>query len=118
MPRKSNILPWIRPWREWYQLECWRRKRRRHLATEPFCRKCLALGQVNLASIVDHVVEHQGDWLLFMNGELQSLCAFHHESSKRMGFDKSINADGTPSDPAHPVYAFERKRKHSPGRPG
>jgi hypothetical protein len=43
---------------------------------------CEAEGRVEVATVADHVVPHRGDWALFWEGDLQSLCAHHHNSAK------------------------------------
>jgi len=92
------------PWRQWYQYERWRRKRRHQLEIEPFCRYCAAHGVASVAIVADHIEEHQGDWNKFWLGHLQSLCANCHNSSKRLGYDTTIGADGWPIDPQHPAH--------------
>jgi 5-methylcytosine-specific restriction enzyme A len=95
-------------WRDWYQLERWRRRRRHQLRVEPLCAMCLKLSKVEPATIADHVVSHRGDWNEFWLGELQSLCKPCHDSRKKVvdlrGYDPEIGADGWPLDQRHPVY--------------
>lgn len=45
---------------------------------EPLCRMCLANGQSVPATDADHIDDHNGDWLAFWHGELQSLCRSCH----------------------------------------
>lgn len=96
------------PWRDWYQLERWRKKRRMQLMAHPLCAMCLPLGKITRAEIADHVIEHEGDWNAFWTGELQSLCTPCHNSRKRLlkerGYDPEIGLDGWPVDKRHPVY--------------
>jgi hypothetical protein len=44
---------------------------------------CLAEGIATAATVADHVEPHRGDAHLFWNGELQSLCASHHNAAKQ-----------------------------------
>lgn len=79
----------------------WQRKRARHLAKEPLCRMCLSEGQVTQATVADHITPHREDPDLFWNGELQSLCARHHnrdkQSAEKGGKPKPrIGLDGWP----------------------
>lgn len=95
------------PWRAWYKKPLWKRKRRRQLAAEPTCRMHrLELGQIVPATVADHVEPHRGDFDLFWNGELQSLCADCHDRRKqadeRAGFSALVDEDGWPVDPRHP----------------
>ena len=75
------------PFRRWYNLALWQRRRAHQLASEPLCRMCAAAGKVTPATIADHVIPHRGDWTLFAGGELQSLCKFHHDSTKQAAED-------------------------------
>jgi len=70
--------------RKWYQLERWRRLRRMQLRAEPLCAMCERDGRVTIATVADHVEPHGGDWVKFLTGRLQSLCAHCHNSDKRM----------------------------------
>ena len=60
------------------------------------------------AKVADHIIKHNGDAMLFREGELQSLCWSCHEQRKksieRLGYDRSIGLDGWPIDPLHPSY--------------
>ena len=57
--------------------------------------------------VADHVVPHKGDPVLFWEGELQTLCPDHHDSTKQQaevrGFSVERGADGWPVDPNHPA---------------
>ena len=56
----------------------WERRRRRHLAIEPFCRVCVGQKPGNQ---VDHVIPHRGaPWLFDLEGNLQTLCKHHHST--------------------------------------
>jgi 5-methylcytosine-specific restriction endonuclease McrA len=79
----SDVCWWDRPQRSWYQLERWRKIRRRQLAVEPFCAMCAANGLAVPATVADHVKPHNGDWQMFLYGKLQSLCKSCHDSDKR-----------------------------------
>jgi 5-methylcytosine-specific restriction enzyme A len=93
-----------RPWRQWYQLERWRRLRRYQLRREPLCAMCLDRGRVTLATIADHVEPHRGNWNKFLTGKLQSLCKPCHDRDKSF-VDKhghapiAIGLNGWPIDP-------------------
>lgn len=68
---------------------------------------CAAEGVVTVATVADHVLPHKGDMHLFFYGKLQSLCAAHHNSTKKQieqhGSHTTIGLDGYPTDPNHPV---------------
>jgi 5-methylcytosine-specific restriction endonuclease McrA len=101
-----------RPWRSWYQLEVWRRRRRLQLRFEPLCAFCIARGVVTPATIADHVTPHRGDWNAFRLGALQSLCSDCHVRMKRRidlhGYSSEIGDDGWPIDPRHPANGGKR----------
>jgi 5-methylcytosine-specific restriction endonuclease McrA len=106
--RLGSALPQSRPWRQWYQLEVWRRRRRHQLKIEPLCAFCLQHGALTLATIADHIEPHGGSWNHFRLGPLQSLCKLCHDRVKRgtqrRGFDDlAVDADGWPTDPKHPA---------------
>jgi 5-methylcytosine-specific restriction protein A len=58
----------------------WRRIRRNHLAGEPLCRECRKMNKITAATIVDHIIPHKGDMVLFYAPDnRQSLCKTHHD---------------------------------------
>ena len=65
----------------WYTLPIWTdRLRPAQLLAEPWCRQCAAEGKRVRATVVDHVVPHEGDWQKFSDpGNLESLCKHHHD---------------------------------------
>ena len=85
------------PWRKWYGQALWQRRRAAQLASEPLCCMCTDNGKVTPATIADHIVPHRGDWGLFVSGELQSLCKFHHDSTKRI--EENARFAGAPTRP-------------------
>ena len=103
MPKRKT-QPWVGPWRSWYQLERWRKRRRAQLRDEPLCVVCAQRGLVRPASVADHIEHHNGNWSAFLNGKLQSLCKQCHDSDKRY-LDKhgqawpTIGHDGWPIEP-------------------
>jgi hypothetical protein len=85
----------------------WRRLARAQLREHPLCVMCLQNGSIIAATVADHVEPHRDDPTKFWTGELQSLCKFHHDSSKQSleikGYRDDIGIDGWPLDPRHPV---------------
>lgn len=66
------------------------------------CVMCRKQGKTTVATVVDHVVPHQGDQTLFWDvSNWQPLCATHHSSDKQ-AFEKTgrvkkrIGLDGFP----------------------
>lgn len=67
-------------WHSWYSLPVWTDDLRPgQLLREQFCRECARWGIRTLATEVDHVRDHRGDWALFTDRDnLQSLCHSCH----------------------------------------
>ncbi len=62
----------------------WRKASKEYLALYPHCVMCAASGINNLASVVDHIIPHKGDDVLFWSrSNWQSLCHPHHNSTKQ-----------------------------------
>jgi hypothetical protein len=96
-------------YRLWYRTREWARLRADQLAREPWCEFCLAMERRTPATVADHRRPHRGDARLFFDsGNLQSLCATHHDSTKaraerggrvtiavgRDGWPKAISGQG------------------------
>ncbi len=43
---------------------------------------CIEVEDVTAATVCDHITPHRGDETLFWSGPFQSLCAYHHNSTK------------------------------------
>jgi 5-methylcytosine-specific restriction enzyme A len=97
----------------WYHTARWGARRSYQLRVHPLCAMCLRDGVVERASVVDHVVPHNGEINRFWLGELQSLCVDHHNRSKQQvehrGYANDIGNDGFPSDPNHPFNIASRR---------
>lgn len=67
-------------WHGWYSLPIWTDDLRpTQLLREPFCRECARRGLRTRATDVDHVVDHKGVWLRFIDqSNLESLCHSCH----------------------------------------
>jgi 5-methylcytosine-specific restriction protein A len=64
----------------------WRRARKAFLAAHPLCAECEREGKVTAATVVDHVIPHRGDMVLFwQETNWESLCATHHNRKTRRG---------------------------------
>jgi 5-methylcytosine-specific restriction enzyme A len=80
-----------------YRTALWLRTRAAHLAREPLCRACKALGRVTPGREVDHVIPIAQGGDRTAQDNLQSLCSPHHrdktarEQGKiiRMGCDEN-----------------------------
>ena len=64
----------------WYSLPIWTDDLRpAQLLREPFCCACARQGIRTLATDVDHIRDHKGDWALFIDrANLESLCHSCH----------------------------------------
>lgn len=70
--------------RAWYKSPTWKAIKRHRLVQEPNCRHCAQEGRTVVATHVDHVEPHRGQWQRFAKYEnTQSLCARHHNSHRR-----------------------------------
>jgi 5-methylcytosine-specific restriction enzyme A len=99
-------------WHRLYNSAHWKRRRILQLTFHPLCALCPS---PTVATVVDHVVPHEGDPTSFYTGELQSLCeACHNVTKKREelhGFLPSIDEHGWPTDPRHPCNASPQARR-------
>ena len=58
----------------------WREARANYLRMHPLCVRCMKYGKITPATVVDHIVPHRGDQLLFWDSEnWQSLCKACHD---------------------------------------
>ena len=76
------------------------------LLTNSRCKFCLSMGRIVAATVVDHIVPHKGDLLLFWDSSnWQALCAPCHSSIKQReeirGYSSAIGVDGWPLDERH-----------------
>lgn len=109
MRRHDHRSAEAQAYRAWYNQARWKGphgRRAEQLEREPLCRMCSAAGRTTAATVADHVVPHKGDARLFWDGELQSLCGPHHDSTKqaeeKRGYTVGCDAEGRPLDPRHP----------------
>jgi len=70
----------------------WRQARLAYLKEHPFCVNCLPLNVA--ATVVDHIVPHRGDQVLFWDqSNWQSLCKPCHDSWKQQQENSALRAD-------------------------
>lgn len=68
-----------RTWRWMYGTPEWGTLRSDQLLREPLCRECAMQGIRTMATDVDHIVDHKGNWAVFTDpSNLQSLCHSCH----------------------------------------
>ena len=88
-----------------YNSNKWKAIRRHQLNEQPLCVMCEQLGKLTPATVVDHIIPHRGDSVLFHAGPFQSLCKMHHDRNKqieeRSGVILGGTVDGVPIDPKH-----------------
>lgn len=59
----------------------WRKYRAAYLAEHPLCVVCLTQGRIEPAVVVDHIIPHRGDPVLFWDEKNhQGLCTSHHNA--------------------------------------
>ena len=62
----------------------WQKARERFLREHPLCCYCERIGRVTPATIVDHIIPHEGDDSLMWNeSNWQPLCKPCHDSTKK-----------------------------------
>ena len=90
-PRRSSAQ-----WHGWYGLDVWKNDLRpTQLLRGPFCRECAKAGRRTLATRVDHVRPHRGDWALFTDrANLQSLCERCHNAKTAREMAESRRESG------------------------
>lgn len=75
-----------KPWRKWYRLKRWMDARTSFLARHPLCVECHKTGMVTVATDVDHITPHRGNYELFWDvHNWQALCHTHHSRKTRRG---------------------------------
>jgi len=99
---------------EWYHTTRWRKASRLFLRRPEnvFCKICLKHGKHTVATVVDHITPHKGNYDLFWDQDgWQGLCKPCHNKHKQFqdnrGFLPGCDKDGIPIDENHPW----RKRK-------
>ena len=91
--KQSNRLATLNPdsWRSTKQTSAqrgygykWQQAREGWLRAHPLCVMCEAEGRATAAKVVDHIVPHRGDMVLFwQRTNWQSLCTTHHSAHKQ-----------------------------------
>jgi HNH endonuclease len=76
----------------WYKTRSWLRRRRHQLRIAPLCQICLDAGQIEPATIADHIEPHKGDYRAFRLGRLRSLCKRCHDALDRTRLTGSMYA--------------------------
>lgn len=79
----------------------WDRARRYWLAEHPLCVECERTGHLTSAGVVDHVIPHAGNMMLFWSRDnWQSLCIQCHNSKSARELhgllQKGVGSDGLP----------------------
>lgn len=69
-----------RPFKHLYNSSRWKVLRKQFLQEHPLCEECKRKGVIKPATIVDHVVAHKGNEVLFWDqSNWQGLCKHHHD---------------------------------------
>lgn len=93
-------------WHHLYDTKRWKALRLYRLGIEPCCRLCKQAERITPACIVDHIVPHKGDEVLFFDlDNTQSTCKPCHDGTKqsaeRTGHERGCDAQGVPIDAKH-----------------
>ena len=68
-------------WHSMYASKRWKDARIIYLSDNPFCIECSKLDRLIPATVVDHIVDHKGNYDLFWDTtNWQGLCYRHHNS--------------------------------------
>ncbi len=107
------------PWRKWYRTAAWQSIRKRRMAADPLCVRCLAHGKTVPTTTINHIKPHRGDRALFFcYGNTESVCADCHDRhiqrEEVRGYSGEVGADGWPVDPRHPVNCRGRGGRVNP----
>lgn len=71
-------------YRKWYKTYKWQKARAAFLRVNCTCVMCEAEGKIGLAQVVDHIVPHRGNEVLFWDqSNWQPLCKVHHDRDKQ-----------------------------------
>jgi 5-methylcytosine-specific restriction protein A len=84
----------------------WQKARATFLRRSPLCVDHQKRGRIVVATVVDHIIPHQGDQSLFWDSSnWQSLCKQCHDSNKqrieKSGLVVGCDLTGLPLDPKH-----------------
>jgi len=65
----------------------WEKARKHWLQQNPLCVHCKAEGRIVAARVVDHIIPHRGNSILFWDSKAnwQSLCVKHHNEKTARG---------------------------------
>lgn len=90
----------------------WEKARAGFLRSHPWCSWCEREGKLRPAVHVHHSTPHKGNSAIFWNRcQWVGLCEEHHNRDAQQvetrGYASRIDADGFPSDPAHPFNQGE-----------
>ncbi|WP_342774191.1 HNH endonuclease signature motif containing protein [Plasticicumulans acidivorans] len=99
----------------------WRKARESYLRLHPLCAMCLERGRSTVATVVDHIIPHRGDRVIFWNTDnWQALCKPCHDRHKQRieagGIASGCNAEGIPIDPGHHWHSEGRGDKKAIAR--
>lgn len=68
-------------WSDMYNSRRWRKARLYYLTYNPLCVECHKQGRLITARVVDHIIDHKGNYELFWNQDnWQALCISCHNS--------------------------------------
>ena len=108
LSKKEGGYDWL------YHTARWRKRRLQQLRTFPLCAACLQNNHVKAATVAHHLEDHRGDYNLFFNSPLESLCKQCHDNiingSKHFGYQRGCDINGKPYK-TKPIYIDHNKAK-------
>ena len=79
-------------WHDMYNSDRWRKARVRYLRDHPLCVECEKRERLVPATVVDHMIDHKGDYALFWDQRnWQGLCVRDHNSKTARTNNKGGN---------------------------
>jgi 5-methylcytosine-specific restriction enzyme A len=107
LSKKEGGYQWM------YDSPQWQARRRQQLRHHPLCAACLQDNVIKAATVAHHVQDHKGDWGLFCNSPLESLCKPCHDhvylGSEVLGYQPGFDISGRPYK-THSIYIDKNKR--------
>lgn len=97
-----------------YHTARWRKLRLQQLRKDPLCAACLRDNYVKAATVAHHLEDHRGDYNLFFNSPLESLCKQCHDriwsDSEALGYQRGCDINGKPYR-TRPIYIDKNKAR-------
>ena len=108
LTKKEGGCDWM------YHTARWRKRRLQQLRKFPLCAACLRDNHVEAATVAHHLEDHRGDYNLFFNSPLESLCKECHDKigsdPEVLGYQRGCDINGKPYR-TRPIYIDHNKSR-------